>query len=52
MLAVYLPIFVVDKKITFVYNFVTPLKVHQCKFENLAICSNSYKNNTLKISHF
>ena len=30
-------------------NYVT-LKVHLCRFENLPICSNSYKNNTLKIS--
>ena len=27
------------------------LKVHQCRFENLPIYSNSYKKNTLKISH-
>ena len=27
------------------------LKVHQCRFENLPICSCSYKSRTLKISH-
>ena len=27
------------------------LKVHECRFENLPICSNSCKNNTLKIWH-
>ena len=27
------------------------LKIHQCRIENLPICSNSYKNNTLKVSH-
>ena len=27
------------------------LKVRWCRFENLPIYSNSYKNNTLKISH-
>ena len=27
------------------------LKVHLCRFENLPICSNSCKNNILKISH-
>ena len=30
---------------------VSLLKVHECRFENLSICSCSYKNNTLKISH-
>ena len=28
------------------------LKVHLCRFENLRICLCSYRNNTLKISHF
>ena len=28
------------------------LKVHYCRFKNLRVCSCSYKNNTLKISHF
>ena len=32
-------------------HFPYNLKVYQCKFENLSICSNSYKDNTLKISH-
>ena len=27
------------------------LKVHKSRFQNLPICSNSYKNNTLKILH-
>ena len=27
------------------------LKVHLCRFENLPIYSNLYKNNTVKISH-
>ena len=27
------------------------LKVHYCRFENLLVCSYSYKNYTLKISH-
>ena len=27
------------------------LKAHQCKFENFPLCSNWYKNNTLKSSH-
>ena len=27
------------------------LKEHSCRFENFAIGSGSYKNNTLKISH-
>ena len=27
------------------------LKVHKCRFENLPVCSWSYKSNTLKISH-
>ena len=26
------------------------LKVYQCKFENIPICSRSYKNNTPKVS--
>ena len=25
------------------------LKVHKCRFENLLTCSNSYKNNILKV---
>ena len=25
------------------------LKVHSCRFENLSICSSSYKNNVLKV---
>ena len=28
------------------------LKVHLCRFENLPTCLCSYKNNTLKISHY
>ena len=35
-------------------NFTQPditLKVHQCRFQNFLIYSNSCKNNTLKISH-
>ena len=28
------------------------LKLHQCRFENLPVCSNLYKNNTLKNSNF
>ena len=27
------------------------LKVHKCRFENLPICSDSYKNNILKVFH-
>ena len=27
------------------------LKVHKCRFENLPVCSYSYKNTTKKISH-
>ena len=27
------------------------LKIHYCRFENFAICSGSYKNHTLEISH-
>ena len=27
------------------------LKVHKCRFKNISICSNSYKNNTLKSFH-
>ena len=27
------------------------LKVHECRFENLPICSCSYKDDTLKNSH-
>ena len=27
------------------------LKVHQCRFENLPVCSCSYKTNILKVSH-
>ena len=27
------------------------LNVHQCRFENLLICSNLCENNSLKISH-
>ena len=34
------------------HQFKTRLKVHYCRFENLLICSNLYKNNTLKIFHF
>ena len=30
---------------------VVNLKVHECRFENLSICSCSYKRNTLNISH-
>ena len=37
------------------YNIVerrVKLKVHYCRFENLATGSFSHKNNILKISHF
>ena len=30
-------------------NYLFSLKVHYCRFENLPICSCSYKNNTLQI---
>ena len=33
------------------YKTKINLKVHYCRFENLPVCSYSYKNTTLKISH-
>ena len=30
---------------------IPQLKLHSCRFENLPICSNSYKNNILKVFH-
>ena len=40
-------------KVLNVFNFfLFCLKVHSCRFENLPICSNSYKSTTLKVSYF
>ena len=47
MLIVLLPIFVVDTKITFVYNVVSPLRIHWrlltiLKTSNVYVCSNVF----------
>ena len=38
-------------KLLFSGSMSKRLKVHIYRFENFTICSGSYKNNTLKISH-
>ena len=42
---------VVTKGFMEILDKLAPLKVHQCRFENLPLYLSSYKNNTLKTPH-